>query len=71
MQSGLAENSIRNFIMKEVLSKYTFLFKQEGENGGPQDGSAESDDLQEWIQKMLYLMQESIEQHIEGAMNES
>ena len=44
---------------------------QENETAGPQDGSPESGDLQEWVQKMLYLMQDSIEQHVEAAMNDS
>ena len=28
MQSALPENSIRDFVVNEVLAKYTFLFKQ-------------------------------------------
>jgi hypothetical protein len=69
MRSSLPENAIRDFIQEEVLKRYTFLFKQEHEAAGPPDGSPEAGDLQAWVQKMLFLMQDSIEHHVEAAMN--
>jgi hypothetical protein len=51
--------------VNEVLSQFTFLFKQIGDNIGP-DGS----DIQSWVQNMLLSMQESIEQYVKSAMEE-
>jgi len=66
LQSGLPESSIKDFIVHEVLSNYTFLFKQMEENSGP-DGSS----LQDWIENMLFTLQDSIEQHVQAAMHDS
>jgi hypothetical protein len=63
---SLPQNSLKDFITNEVLAHYTFLFKQLGENSGP-DGS----DIQSWVQHMLFSMQEMIEQHVHTAMDES
>jgi hypothetical protein len=49
-----------------VLDKYSFLFKQKGENSAP-DGSG----LEAWLQALLGQMQTSIEQHINSAMDGS
>eukprot|EP01041_Mallomonas_annulata_P001969 gene1969-3826_t len=65
-KSGVPEDALRDFLMKDVLDKYTFLFSQQGESTAP-DGSA----IQPWIQKILNEMQKTIDHHINTAILES
>ena len=64
-KSALNEKSLKSFLTTEVLSKYSFLFKQQDEESSP----VEKEPLQVWIQKMLNNMQTSIEDHVNNAMN--
>lgn len=65
-KSGISEMGLREFIQDEVLSKYSFLFKQEIENSSP-DGI----NIQVWVQQMLDRMQLAIEAHVNAAMESS
>jgi hypothetical protein len=62
----LTQDALRSFLSKEVLEKYSFLFKQKHENSAP-DGS----NLEPWLQALLGQMQTSIEQHVNSAMDGS
>jgi hypothetical protein len=62
----LSQETLKTFLSNEVLDKYSFLFKQKGENSAP-DGSG----LEAWLQALLGQMQTSIEQHINSAMDGS
>lgn len=64
-KAALNEKSLKTFLTTEVLSKYSFLFKQQDEESSP----VEKEPLQVWIQKMLNNMQTSIEDHVNNAMN--
>ena len=64
-KAALNEKSLKSFLTTEVLSKYSFLFKQQDEESSP----VEKEPLQVWIQKMLNNMQTSIEDHVNNAMN--
>lgn len=63
-KGGVAESALRTFITKEVLSKYSFLFKQRNE----QDSPVEHEPLQSWVQRILSDMQKSIEDHVNSAI---
>eukprot|EP00598_Pedospumella_elongata_P003758 CAMPEP_0184974990 /NCGR_PEP_ID=MMETSP1098-20130426/6334_1 /TAXON_ID=89044 /ORGANISM="Spumella elongata, Strain CCAP 955/1" /LENGTH=590 /DNA_ID=CAMNT_0027497665 /DNA_START=60 /DNA_END=1835 /DNA_ORIENTATION=- len=65
-KAGLSQDSLKSFLSNEVLEKYSFLFKQKGENSAP-DGSG----LEQWLQTLLGQMQTSIEQHVNSAMDGS
>lgn len=65
-KAGLSQDSLKTFLSNEVLEKYSFLFKQKGENSAP-DGSG----LEQWLQALLGQMQTSIEQHVNSAMDGS
>jgi hypothetical protein len=62
----LTQDALRSFLSKEVLEKYSFLFKQKHENSAP-DGS----NMEPWLQALLGQMQTSIEQHVNSAMDGS
>lgn len=62
----LSQEALKSFFSKEVLEKYSFLFKQKHENSAP-DGS----NLEPWLQALLGQMQTSIEQHVNAAMDGS
>ena len=62
----LSQDSLKTFLSSEVLEKYSFLFKQRGENSAP-DGTG----LEQWLQALLGQMQTSIEQHVNSAMDGS
>jgi hypothetical protein len=55
------------FLQKEILSKYTFLFRQDHEESSPEGGAG----LQAFMQKALAEMQTVIEGHIYSAMGSS
>ena len=65
---SVSDVTLREFLSKEVLEKYTFLFKQRQENASPEEGRS----IQQWVEQMLRNMQTAIEQHvykaIEGSM---
>lgn len=68
LKSSVSDVTLREFLSKEVLEKYTFLFKQRQENASPEEGRS----IQQWVEQMLRNMQTAIEQHvykaIEGSM---
>lgn len=64
IHNSVPEEELNNFLRKEVLSKYTFLFRQEIENASPQSGI----ELQNFMQTALSEMQSVIEGHIHTAM---
>ena len=55
------------FLQQEVLSKYTFLFRQDTEETSPEPSTP----LQAFMQKTLAEMQSVIESHIYAAMGNS
>ena len=63
-KASLNEKALKTFLTTEVLSKYSFLFKQQDEESSP----VEKEPLQVWIQKMLNNMQQSIEDHVNNAL---
>ncbi len=64
-KASLNDKTLKTFLTTEVLSKYSFLFKQQDEESSPVD----KEPLQVWIQKMLNNMQQSIEDHVNNALN--
>ena len=66
LKGSLSDKTLTDFLTSEVLSKYSFLFKQMAE-----DSSPDSTPLSAWIQKMLSDMQRSIESHVNSAMEPS
>lgn len=64
LKGALSDKALTDFLSTEVLSKYSFLFKQLSDDTAP-DGSS----LHVWIQRMLSDMQKSIEQHVNSAMD--
>lgn len=62
----LSQDALKNFLSTEVLSKYSFLFRQKTDNASPH-----GDNLESWLQTMLAQMQTSIEQHVNSAMDGS
>ncbi len=62
-----SEDELRKFLQDEVLSKYVYLYNQQGDDMAP-DGKTS---LRSWVGKMLNEMQESIESHINNAMKGS
>jgi hypothetical protein len=58
---------LKEFLSTEVLAKYTFLFKQRGENASPEDGVS----IQAWVEQMLKNMQTAIEAHVYRAIEGS
>ena len=65
-KSALAEQALGSFLRAEVLSKYSFLFKQKDEEDVGADGAGGVDG---WIDKMLGEMQRSIEAHVAQAVD--
>lgn len=57
-------DALKEFLEKEILSRYTFLFRQDGEDTSPEVGMP----LQDFMQRALAEMQGSIEGHIYSAM---
>ena len=62
---GLQEQHLKEFLDKEILEKYSILFKQEGDSMSPEGTS-----IQGWLQVLLGEMQTSIEGHVNKAMEE-
>ena len=65
LKSALSEKALRAFITNDVLSKYSFLFKQETEDSSPTPKVS----IQAWVQQMLQAMQKSIEEHVNSAIS--
>jgi len=65
-KSGLPKEALQQFLSTEVLSKYSFLFKQKSENSAPNGTN-----LEPWLQSLLGQMQTSIENHVNSAMDGS
>lgn len=65
-RAGISEAALKQFLNKEILERYSFLYKQKQDNSAPDGGSLES-----FLQQMLQQMQESIEQHVNSAMDGS
>ncbi len=62
----ISEKGLKQFLDNEIFEKYCFLYKQASENAGPTGGNLEA-----WLQKMLAQMQNSIEAHVNSAMDGS
>lgn len=65
-KSSLNEKALQQFITSEVLTNFTFLFKQDKEDSSPVRGMTVS----VWIQQMLSDMQLSIEAHVNSALGD-
>lgn len=63
-KSGLSHQALNDFLNTEILTKYSFLYKQKQDNSSPEGG-----DLESFLQQMLQQMQVSIEQHVNSAMD--
>eukprot|EP00605_Chrysophyceae_sp_TOSAG23-4_P001039 GSChrysophyteH1.ASY1.ANO1.1142.1 assembled CDS len=64
-RGGLEDKNLKQFLDKEILEKYSIMFKQENEGKAP-DGVTS---IQGWLHKLLGEMQKSIEMHVNNAMN--
>ena len=63
-RTGISEAALKDFLHKEILAKYSFLYKQNKDNTAPDGNSLES-----FLQGMLQQMQVQIEQHVNQAMD--
>jgi len=63
-KGGLQDNKLKDFLDREILEKYSIMFKQKEEGSSP-DGTTS---IQGWLQKLLAEMQRSIETHVNNAM---
>ena len=51
-KSGLSHQALNDFLNTEILTKYSFLYKQKQDNSSPEGG-----DLESFLQQMLQQMQ--------------
>lgn len=65
-KSSVPEDALREFLLRDVLDKYTFLFQQPADNVGP-DGKP----IQPWVERILGEMQRTIDVHINTAILDS
>ncbi len=63
----MSSDELREFLEREILSKYTFLFSQKAEDASPEHGVH----LQDFMNKSLGEMQLAIESHIHSAIGSS
>ena len=57
---------LREYLLNNILEKYTYLFNQKEENTDP-NGKP----IQPWIQTMLNEMQKNIDAHINNALGDT
>jgi hypothetical protein len=71
----ISEDALRDFLHREVLARYTHLYRQPSSGAAAEEAGASADrspdglqPLREYMQRALAEMQASIESHIYGAM---